>query len=93
MKLSSALTNCFAKSVDVFLTATISAVIGDFVFTVPFVLGLIIYLASNVLYFRDGDKLVAQRLPPERPTEIPLVARGGDGPMPQRESDGFTVPS
>lgn len=64
MKLSSALTNCFAKSVDVFLVAAISATVGAFV----------IYLASNVLHFRDGGMLVAtRRVGP--PMEIPLVPR------------------
>ena len=88
MKLSSALTNCFAKSVDVFLTAAISAAMGDFVFTVPFVLGLIIYLASNVLYFRDSDKLVAKELPPKKPIDFPLLERGGtDGSTLRRGSD------
>lgn len=81
MKLSSALTNCFAKSVDVFLTAAISSATGDFEFSVQFALGLAIYLASNVLYFRDGKQLVAKR-PIETdapPLQFELLSRGAVG--------------
>lgn len=76
MKLSSALTNCFAKSVDVFLTAAISSLVGDFDFNVSFVLGLAIYTTSNILYFRDSDRLVAK--PNPNPTGVELLARGAE---------------
>ena len=73
MKLSSALTNCFAKSVDVFLTALISASVGDFQFSVQFVLGLVIYVAANILYFRDGAKLVKKREQARQPAVAPSL--------------------
>ena len=46
---------------------------GDFELTISFILGLALYVASNVLYFRDGDKLVALSERSRKPLHIPMA--------------------
>jgi hypothetical protein len=46
---------------------------GDFELTISFILGLALYVASNVLYFHDGDKLVALSERSRKPLHIPMA--------------------